>query len=183
MNHPFTLLAELQLRRLFYIFLAVSFALLLILNSFGMPLTTPQAPAGIVSFEFSWTIENAQKILDSWGESGKVRAGFIQGFDFLFLTIYPQAFALGCLLASRRLERRDWPGAALGTWFAWGMWMAGLLDVVENIALTFLLLNAMTGLWTLLAGICASVKFSLLLVGLFFSIYGWLAGSMQPRLN
>lgn len=43
----------------------------------GRPLQTAAAPAGIVSFRFAGTPENAQQMLASWGPDQRVRAGLL----------------------------------------------------------------------------------------------------------
>ena len=50
----------------------------------GAPLTTEDAPYGVVSLEIAGTVENAQDILDSWDTNAQIRAAFGLGLDFLF---------------------------------------------------------------------------------------------------
>jgi hypothetical protein len=176
MTHPFLSLKPEQQARLFLVFLIASLGLAILMNTTGGPLKTEESPAGIVSFEFSWTVSGATAMLDDWNENAKIRAGFVQGLDYLFLLIYSQAFGLACLLAGQRLQRRGWPGGSWGPGLAWGMWLAALLDAIENLALVFLLFGWLADPWPLLAGICASAKFGLLGVGLAYSLTGWAAG-------
>lgn len=181
MNYPFSQLNHGQLRRLFFIFLVATIGLALVMNNIGGPLKTVQSPAGIVTFEFSWTVTGAQTILNNWDESAKIHAAFIQGLDYLFLMVYAQAFALACLLAGRRLGNRGWIGSSWGGALAWGMWLAAILDAVENFALVVLLFGSVNEPWPLIAGVCATAKFTLLGGGLLYSLAGWAAGFLQPK--
>jgi hypothetical protein len=142
-----------------------------VMGAAGAPLNTSQAPNGIVSFEFAWNIENAEAMLASWDSQARMRAGFIQGLDFLFLLVYSSAIGLGCLVSAAVLQRLGWPLAAAGRWLAWGLWLAALFDFVENVALVMLLFGQAAPEWPPLAGVCASAKFGLIFAGLVYIFY------------
>ena len=99
-------------------------------------------------------------------------AVFGLGIDYLFMPVYATALALGILLASGR--HGSW-FATLGAWLGWGAYAAALFDAVENYALArMLMLNEVWSPWPEVAAFSASVKFLLLLFGLFYALVGWL---------
>ena len=51
---------------------------------------------------------------------------------------------------------------------------APLFDAVENYGLLHSLLSPLFSLWPLIASICATIKFTLLLLGLLYALIGWL---------
>ncbi len=116
----------------------------------GRPLQTAAAPQGIVSYELAGDPATTQAILDSWGPNARVHAGFSLGLDTLFMPLYAATIALSCLWGAGAFRRRRWPLVALGRPLAWGVWLAALCDVVENIALWRLLVGPVAVPWPLL---------------------------------
>jgi hypothetical protein len=172
MTHPFERLSPAQRRTLFFSLLSLALLLLVGMNFIGLPLNTPAAPQGVVSFEFAGTPARARAMLDSWDASARVRLGFIQGLDFLFPLAYSSAVGMGCLLAAGVLQRRGLPGWRWGRSFAWGQWAAALFDYVENIALVALLFGAVSSPLPQIAFACAALKFVLLGSGLVYAFFG-----------
>jgi hypothetical protein len=173
MHHPFEAIPTGRWARFFFPLLAASLTIMLVMNFVSLPLNTPAAPSGIVSFEFSATPAGAQAMLDSWSPAARLRAAFIQGLDFLFPPVYATATALACVWAGGVLRRRGWALGRLGSPLGWGLWLAMLFDYVENIALVVLLFAAAAAApWPQLAALCATVKFILLLAGLVYGFYG-----------
>lgn len=158
--------------RWFQALLALSLAMLALMGWIGSPLTTPAAPQGIVSFEFAWSEQQTQAMLDSWPAETQLRAAFIQGLDFLYLLVYGAAFGLGCLLSAEVLQARRWPLAGAGLALAWGMALAAGFDFVENIGLTLALFGWVASPWPQIAAICAGLKFALLFAALVYLFYG-----------
>jgi hypothetical protein len=98
-------------------------------------------------------------------------AAFGLGIDYLFMPVYATALALGILLAAGR--HKGWFGA-LGVWLGWGAYIAASFDAVENYALArMLLVNEVLSPYPEIAAFSASVKFGLLLIGLFYALLGW----------
>jgi hypothetical protein len=161
-------------RKVIFIF-AVGAALVItvLMNVIGKPLITPEAPAGIVSFELAGTINRAQIILDSWDTQAKQYAAFSLGFDYLYMLAYAMAIGLGCLLAGLVIRGQNWPLGALGAPMAIVVWLAALFDAVENLSLAVILLGGATAdFWPALARACAVIKFSLIFLGLIYVFYG-----------
>ena len=132
---------------------ALSFAL----GALGAPLVTAEAPAGILSYEFAGTNENALRMVESWGPEGREAARLVLGLDYLYLVIYPAWFALGCLHLATGLAGGL---ARAGRAIAWGVCTAGVFDAVENAASLVLMgPSPAPGLAALAFG-CATLKFA-----------------------
>jgi len=190
MRHPLNFLPAQARKPLFFAFLAGTLGLFALFRVLDTPLQTPVAPSGIVSFELAGTPFQAQAIIDSWNEAatlassvaGKPVPGLVSrayafaafglGIDYLFMPVYSTALALGILLAAGRHE--GW-FAVLGSWVGWGAYTAAIFDAVENYALgRMLLLNEVWSPYPQMAAFSATVKFTLLAVGVVFTLVGWL---------
>jgi hypothetical protein len=171
MPHPLNFVPEKSRKPLFIAFLVWTLFLFAIFRPLSAPLNTSAAPSGIVSFELARTPENAQAMIASWDARAQLFAAFGLGFDFLFMPSYALAIALGALLAAGRH-----PGAfaKLGAWIGWGTFAAALFDAVENIGLWNSLLGGFNSAWPAVSFWCASFKFALILLGIFYGLVGWL---------
>jgi hypothetical protein len=149
------------------------FAIFQVLNT---PLLNPVAPAGIVSHQLAWTTEKAQSILSSWEGRTILFAAFGLGFDFLFMPSYALTIALGSLLVAGR--HSGW-FSRLGIWAAYGAFAAAVFDGLENIGQAQQLLNgAITSPLTHFIGVCAVLKFSLIVFGI---LYGLVGSALQKK--
>jgi hypothetical protein len=159
--------------------IVMALGMTLFFNLTGSTLKTTAAPAGIISYEFAGTVANAQAIIASWGEHGRLVAALGLGVDFLYPLVYASAISLACVWAAERVQSAtmsDSPSlaAATGVWLAWGVWLAAALDYLENVALALLLLGSTAVIWPPLAFICATIKFILVLAGIFYVLAAWL---------
>lgn len=143
--------------RLFLAFLAATIVVSAGMWATSGSLTTSVAPHGIVSFEFSGDSETAALIIESWGDRGRIEAAFNLGLDFLFIAVWVPAIALGCLWVAQHFGRYV---RALRV-IAVLQIVAGVLDMVENVALLNLLLAAPAEPWPQLAWWAAALKFSI----------------------
>lgn len=171
MRHPFDFTSTPTRKPLFFSFLFLTLVLFVVFRALDTPLQTAAAPNGIVSFELAGNIKPAAEILASWDARAQFFAAFGLGFDYLFMPAYALALSFGILLASGR--HAGWlakPGALLG----WLALAAALFDAVENFALWQFMLGDFQTLWPRLAAICATIKFTFLLMGLAYAILGWL---------
>ena len=183
MPHPLASWNGRQSTTAFWLLVALTLIVLVVLQVVGLPLQTAAAPQGIVSFELAGLPATTQAILDSWDPNARVHVGFSLGLDFLFMPLYAATIALGCLWGAGVLSRRRWPLAALGRPLAWGVWLAVLCDVVENIALWRLLAGPVTAPWPARARWCAMVKFGLLGLGLVYvmvAVAAWATNRRNP---
>ena len=152
--------------------LLAGFAVLLLVILTRLGREMKRRGADIVQFELAGTLAKSTRILDDWGEVGRMHAAVIQGLDYLFLTVYPLAIGLGCVLVA---EQWGAPIAALGATLAWAQFGAAALDAVENYALIRLLLGDHSPRWPPLARWCALPKFVIVAAGLVYVAVGGLA--------
>ena len=87
------------------------------------------------------------------------------------MPIYSTALALACVLAAGVLSSKRW--RSIGLVLAWGAWAAAIFDATENLALTKILFDA-TAIdpWPQIAAICATIKFALIALGIFYALIG-----------
>jgi hypothetical protein len=170
MKHPLEWVPASIRKNLFWAFLAWTLILLFLFQPANRPLMNSAAPNGIISLQLAWTAGNAQSMLDSWNTSAQLFAAFGLGFDYLFMPVYALALALGTLLAAGRHPGRF---AKLGIWAAYGAFLAAIFDGLENFGQFHELFNGRVDL-AALVGICATVKFTLILFGLASGLAGWL---------
>lgn len=172
--HPFTWLPPERHKAAFILFLILALTVMAVMQLLGAPLVTAVAPGGIVSFELAGSLSSAQAMIASWDGRAQIYAGLGLGFDYLFMLAYAGAIGLGCVLVARRLATR------LGHALAWGVLLAALLDVVENIALIQLLLGQTAVFWPVLARWCAIPKFALVAAGLLYVLGGAVINLIRP---
>ena len=173
LGHPMNWIPDVHHRRWFIALVALTIIVMVGLQVIGADLITDASPGGIVSFEFAGTPENASAMLAAWGTHGQIRAGLSLGLDYLFMFCYAAAIALGAAMTAKRLAPRAGIWETVGHLAAWGQIIAAVLDAVENLALIYVLLGSTDPAWTLLAAICAGIKFMLVGLGLAFIFIGF----------
>jgi hypothetical protein len=131
----------------------------------GQSLVSSAAPHGIVSFELAGSLFRSEAIIQSWSDEARSVALLIQGFDYLYLFIYPAWLALVAIALGTRLGGR-WQSAGLVT--GWVVLVAAPLDAVENYALIQQLLHGAGAAPAKLALWCALAKFALIAVAMGF---------------
>ena len=170
--NPYNSLKPVDQKRLFVLVLVITLLLIVVNNFINAPLITDSAPYGIISFELAGTSQAAMQILDSWDVQAEKHAAFGLGIDYLFMPAYALAIGLACVLSAGVVQARRWPLAGLGLVLAWALWLAALLDAIENIALVTILFGTVTDPWPAIAYWCAMVKFGLVFVGMIYAFYG-----------
>jgi hypothetical protein len=170
MKHPLESIPSSNRRGVFVPLLVLTLVVMALLNGVGGPLVTAAAPQGIVSFELAGDVSSAQAILDSWDARARAHAGFSLGFDFTFLLLYSTTIACACAWGARGLAAVWRPLVSVGPLLAWGQWLAGLLDAVENAALWAILADGPSVPWPGLARWCATIKFTLVALGLLYAL-------------
>ena len=166
-RHPFSWLSPASQKAAFFIFFVLTFVTMIALRFVDRRLQTAAAPDGIISFELAGSLPAAEAIIIAWGETGRMLAAVSLGLDFLFIFLYATTIGLGCILVIRGLSRAV---QRLGLLLAWGQVAAGLLDIVENVALIRLLLGSRESLWPQLARAAALPKFLLVGLGIVFVV-------------
>jgi hypothetical protein len=162
-------------RRVFWLLLAATLTLMVILNLVAAPLVTPEAPYGIVSYELAGSVDQAEQILGSWDMEARLRSAFSLGLDYLFMVAYALTIAWGCLWSAEKLLLNGWPFARLGVFLAAGQFLAALLDALENVALAVMLFSQVTAPWPQVANWSATIKFGLVFAGLVYTFFGLVA--------
>lgn len=168
LRHPFEWLSNSGQRCAFVLFLCLAILVMIGLQILGQPLVTEVAPAGIVSFELAGELSLAQRMVESWGDTGRVYAGLNLGVDYLFLVAYAVAIGLGCVLVAGSLWQRIRFLSVVGVLLAWAQFGAGLLDALENYALIRVLLGSQREVWPVMARWCAVPKFLIVALGLVY---------------
>ena len=183
MHHPFERIPTSKRWQIFVPLLVLTLAVMAVLNVVDGPLKTGAAPRGIVSYELAGSVAGARAILDSWSSQARVYAGFSLGFDFLFMVLYSVTIAYACVWVSGGLQGFWRPLASAGLLLAWGQGVAALLDATENAALLVMLFGVPAVPWPQVARGCATVKFTLVFLGLVYAIVGgvWAAVVAQRR--
>ena len=176
---PFDKFSDSNRKRLLVCALVLSAALLAALHALDIPLRTPAAPRGIVSFELADSMAASQQILDSWNARAKIQAALSLGLDYLFLIVYAVFISLACVQVSKALQHRSPLLAGIGAVLAWAQFLAAVLDAAENSVLIALLLNSECTWLPVAARACAIIKFSIVAAGLVYMGAGMLIIGLQ----
>ena len=182
MQHPFERISPACRNKLFWIFLAFTLALTILMNLVGAPLINSTAPSGIVSFELAGGVQLASEIIASWDARAQRYAAFGLGLDYVYMLAYASTISLACLWAGQVLRSSGWPLSGAARPLAWGQWLAALLDALENLSLAIILLESVRSPWPELARLCAVLKFALIFLGLVY-VFLALAVSLLRRLS
>jgi hypothetical protein len=164
---PIYALAPITRRRLWFGTLILTFVLTVVLSGLDGPLR--ERGYGIVAFELAGTAREAQAIVAAWAGEPRVYAGLVLGLDYLYMPAYSTTIACFCSWASRQ-RRETWRTA--GVWLVWAQWAAAAFDALENVGCIEVLFGSTSRLWPPLTAICATMKFSLVALGLLYSIVG-----------
>lgn len=166
--------------RLLIIFGLLAIAVMLSLRWVDYHLQTPEACchflgreicSPVFCFEFVCTTEKADLTLSAW--NGKMHyLTFSFGLDFLFLLVYPVVFFLGLQLIAAHTPVR-WLSRTAAAFAPFAL-AGGIFDAVENICLLRYIFGHHDEWLLKMAGICAGVKFVLLVLGILLIVSGLL---------
>jgi hypothetical protein len=171
MKYPFQFIPDRIRKPIFIKLLGWTILLLVVLQFLNIPLQTTEAPIGIISHQFAWTPVKAQLIISSWSDHAHLMAAFDIGLDFLFMASYTLTLSLGILLASRYFPDNF---SRFGNLAAYGVLAAAFLDAIENIGqANQILVGNVSFQSTILVGVSATLKFTFLLIGIFYAFIGW----------
>lgn len=127
---------------------------------------------GIVGFELAGSVDQAELILDEWGEEGRAGAERAIWLDYGFIVAYTLLLTLAAAAVAQAAGEREWERTAGYGWnVAWSVPVAGLLDAVENAALLHTLHAYPGGIRvaaTTAADIAASIKFAIAIVAIVY---------------
>ena len=92
----------------------------------------PISEFGILKYEFAWSVEKVQLIFADWGIQGMEAQAAGVWWDFLYIIGYSLCIGGCILLVTRMNEGRI---HTIGLYVTLTPFLAGLLDVIENIFL------------------------------------------------
>lgn len=159
-----------KVKRSFLFFILTSLAIL----PTQTVLTDSITPWGIANLELAGSLNMAGDILFHWGEENHwvVVASLI--LDFPFLLAYTLLFFYLTRYLSEKLPTDSVVISKIGKGIGAGFILAGLSDILENLALFAVVYHTEDNAWAVLAYYCASIKFIALGVGV---LYLLLAGT------
>ncbi|RJP50071.1 MAG: hypothetical protein C4557_10225 [Anaerolineaceae bacterium] len=190
MQHPLEFVPINLRKPFFFVFLILTIFIYGIFDILDKPFRNPVSPRGIVSLELAFVPNRAHEIISSWEDARWANIsiddlsaypfssfGFVDGdnflpfhylffglgFDYLFMPVYALALSLGLLLAGH--EKPQWL-RSYGALAGWGVFIAALFDAVENYTLWKILTGNIITPFPEIAGVCATVKFTLLILGI-----------------
>lgn len=157
--------ANRSLQRWFWISFVATIVFIIWLKQYLYPLQT----AEIVRFEMSKTLDAANGIMEQWKKDNKFQLAINSIYwDYLFIVLYTAAISLGCRFLSsisgNPLLQKT------GRFFSILIFVAGVFDVVENIAMTTSLRQSPDTTMISLAYRMAISKFSIVFICLFFVV-------------
>jgi len=154
-----------QLRRWFWLLLLAN----ILYFAAAHFLLQPFAPEDIVHFEMAKETSVAENIVQAWRLEGNYDRAIVSVYiDFLFILLYTSGLAVACAFLSRLTKHEILRRA--GRLFSYLMIIAGICDVVENIAM-LKSLNGMIYSWNvMLAYDMAATKFSIIILSILFII-------------
>src|SRR5688500_259823 len=128
-----------KVKWIFFIFFLLTVAFSFWMRAFLAPLES----GDIVEFEMARTPDRAAAIIDEWQQNGKLPMAMRSIYaDYFFIILYSITLSAGSLFFSRicgnTLFRQT------GKFFSVLVFVAGIFDVVENIAMTRILSGEVT---------------------------------------
>ncbi len=150
-----------KVKRSLFLFILASLAIL----PTQIILTDAFTPGGIADLELAGSLSSAREILTHWGADNRrvVIASLVLDFPFLIaytlLFFYLTRLVTEKVNVSSKLLRRT--GRAIGAGFI----LAGLSDILENMALFAVVFHTEDNAWAVLAYYCAAIKFLMLGLG------------------
>ncbi|MHA1724195.1 MAG: hypothetical protein ACTSYC_07460 [Promethearchaeota archaeon] len=156
--------------KLLFVLTIIGFIIFILINQLVFaPLSATYTSYGILEFEFAWTRGRVISIFTMWGQQGMLDQKLGVYWDFLYIISYI-LFIMGCIiLITRHLEGKI---ENLGYKISLLIPLSGIFDVIENINLLIMLEKPTTfsSLIPFLASICATIKFTLLIIGIVYFI-------------
>jgi hypothetical protein len=133
----------------------------------------PFTPPNIVAFELAGNATTAQNIISDWSAKQIDQVKTSIYLDFGFILAYCSAFMFACRAAATYSGVQFFINTAQQ--LAWIVWLAGVCDAVENIAL-LITLSRISQTSVSIAFYTATVKFGILLVALIFVLISLVTG-------
>jgi small-conductance mechanosensitive channel len=137
----------------------------------------------MVALELAPNSEAAQIIIDCWKENDPAlrAARKLQFWDNFLILCYSTWLALACVMMANWLYSADATANFHGKLFAWLMWVAGILDYVENHAINKMLDGRIEKPWPTVSSVSASLKFMIVATGVMYILSGILVRFTAPQ--
>jgi hypothetical protein len=168
-----------KVKWIFFTFLLLTVAFSFWMRAFLSPLQS----GDIVEFEMARTPERATGFIEEWQQNGKLPMAMPSIYaDYFFIILYTITLSSGSLFFSRIC--RNTLFRQTGKFFSILVFVAGIFDIVENIAMTRTLSGELTANMVSLTYKMAISKFSIVLMSVFFigiCIISWIAGVAERR--
>lgn len=108
-------------------------------------------------------------------------ARLLQQWDNYFILCYSTLLALACVFIADWLYSSEPRANFHGKLLAWLMWVAGILDYVENHAINKMLDGHIENSWVQMSYRSASIKFALIATGLIYFFSGLFVGLVRRK--
>jgi hypothetical protein len=171
MKHPFDSLSAGAVRKIYWIFLGLTALVAIIMGELGK-FQPEGAPEGTVrtsptiDFEFANTPEKWNALQQFCGAPGMDALRVQTYVDYVFLMCYSTLIGAGVIGVSR--ASRSGAVRALAPALAWGQWLSGVLDGIENFGLLQNANGPVSQTWLNVTVACATLKFALIVIGVLF---------------
>jgi hypothetical protein len=140
----------------------------------------PFTPPNIVAFELAGNVTTAQEIISTWGPEQLERVKTSIYLDFGFILVYCSAFMFACRAAANYSGVQFFINTVQQ--LTWIVWIAGLCDAIENIAM-LRTLSEISQTSVSIAFYFATIKFGILLIALIFVLISLVAGFFTKARN
>jgi hypothetical protein len=152
-----------NLQRWFWVLLAINCLFIIASKWYMQPLATDE----IVRFELAKELSIAERIILEWETYGKLNHAIIGIYiDFLFIVLYTTGLSVACIyfgrLSGHEILMRT------GKFVTYLLIIAGICDVIENIAMLKSLQGTPTRWSVLLAYDMATTKFSMVILSVLY---------------
>ncbi len=162
MYHPLNLIPGGKRLTVFFWLLAATIGISIVFRFIG-----PFKPT-IVDYELAGSVAKSSAIIGAWDTLARLQTCFNLGFDYLYMPVYSTTIALACVMGAGVIARTGWKN--LGLLLAWGLWLAAILDAIENYALITMMYGSPADPYPQIAAYCASIKFGLIILGLLYAL-------------
>jgi hypothetical protein len=158
-----SIVSQQQLRRWFWLLLVLNALYITGSRFYLQPLTG----ADMVRFELAKKMSVAEGILQEWQSSGKYSQALPALYiDFLFILLYTSGLSVACVYLSRLTKHEIME--RMGRLVSYLLIVAGICDVIENLALIKNLRNTVSNWNVVLAYDMAAGKFSIIILSILF---------------
>ncbi|MGQ4875415.1 MAG: hypothetical protein ACP6IY_15220 [Promethearchaeia archaeon] len=148
----------------------LSLIVFLIINSIMSPIESSLKGStgyGVLEFELAWNADTIKTIFKAWGTGGMEKELFVTYIDFLYIIGYSfLIFSLNLLITRQTRGKLREFGLIISIF----PFIAGIFDIIENINLILMLINdVFIDMGSpLIASLCASIKFTLLIIAIIY---------------